>query len=231
MHDDFFTDCEKKYDFKLMAEKMRQFLIKEGVKAADYEPDESIYFDGIAVSYTEHFPILDAPVSYSIHYDTFYGDDSCFSACVGVPRREVEISNMEFKKIATECIKAPGILVSFEERRTNSKYNGYFHVINSVSGKHVMDLDEMQQHLHEVRCVVTDIAAKIFERYSDLYRSGQYNSHAAAAKFEQVNSMADDDRFIVERDYFEELSYDPRNPINFEDTLDLTDLLDSAVLQ
>ena len=225
MYEDIFTDRSKIYDFRLVAEKMRQLLHREGVKTSDFALNESIYYDGVAASYTDFFPILNIPVNYRIHYDSFYGEDSCFSASVGVPKGIIEISDMECREIASECGTNSGMMISFEGRNNDSKYIGIFHLINSVCGRHVLDLDEMQHHLHGVRCVVTEIAHKLFEKYSNLYLTGQFDVHETIAEFEQCNSMFDDDRMIIERDYFKELNYDPHDPVNLEDTIEITDLL------
>ena len=228
MYDDLLTYHNKKYDFKLIAEKLQQLLNKKGVKTDDYELDESGYYDGVAFSYTEHFPMLDLPVNYRIFYDSFYGEDSIFSASVGVPRGKFEISDMECRKIPSQCRSALDMMISFEGRNTDDKYIGIFHVIDSVRGKHVMDLDEMQRHLYEVRCMVTDIAYKLFERCSESYLTGQCDAHATVAKFEQVNSLFNDDRLIIEKDCFEELSDDQHDTIDLKDTIEITELLYSA---
>ena len=227
MNTDLLINYEKKYDFKLIAGTIQQFLTHEGIRTAEYEPDESMYYDGVAVTYMEYFPILKAPVRYRIHYDSFYGEASYFSASIGVPRGESEISDMECRTIATGCMKAAGMMVSFEGCRADKKYDGFFHVIDAVYGKHIMDLDEMQQHMHEVKCVVMDIAKKLFDSYSEMYFNGRCDAHTTVAKFEQVDSMSEDDRVFVERENFEEFSYDPDDPINIEDTLVLTDLLNN----
>ena len=225
MYEGIFEDRSKKYDFNLVIEKMRQLLHRERVKTADFELDESNYYDGLAVSYTENYPILNIPIYYRIHYDSFHGEDSCFSASVGVPEGIIEISDMECREIASECGTNSGMMISFEGRNNDSRYIGIFHLINSVYGRHVLDLDEMQHHLHGVRCVVTEIAHKLFEKNSNLYLTGQCDAHTSIAEFEQSNSLFDDDRMIMERDYFKELCYDPHDPVNLEDTIEITDLL------
>lgn len=83
---DFFNH-DNKCDFQQIADNLRKLLELEGVKVSDFKLSDYSRCDGLAVSFRQEFPLLQAPVEYRIQYNSIYGssEDCFFAASIGVP--------------------------------------------------------------------------------------------------------------------------------------------------
>lgn len=134
---------------------------------------------------------------------------------------------MDCKSIAIDYSGDTDVFVSFEEYHLG-KGIGAFHLIHSINDRHIMDVNDMQKHMSRVRCAVADIVKMLLEKGNEMFANGLCNTSRTVAKFEQISSMHEDDRLIVNKNIFDETSYDPNDPINAEDTIDYTDMFSNS---
>lgn len=219
-------NCESECDFELIVARIKALLALEGVTPLDFKLDNSPLYDGIAVTFNQQFPALQAPVQYRIHYSDspIYGVDCCFAGSIGVPRSIVDLSVSDCVKIASKCNKPSNTIISFEPYH-GGKRLGAFHVMYCISGKHVLEVDDMRNCLYQVRRLIADIANAIFMKSAESFVAGVIGSSGSVAKFKQTNSIYEDDRVIISRDTFDDdLRYGYSDPIDDRDTVDCTEL-------
>lgn len=220
---------EMKCDFQQIYDNLRRLLELENINQSDFVLDNSPKYDEIRVSFVQQFPLFQAPVEHSIQYScsSVFGKDCCYAASVGVPRGEVNISHTDCYEIAAGCSECNDMTVSFE-RYYSGKGIGVFHVIHTIYDKHISDVKDMQDHMHKVRYTIVDIANRLAKKSAELFLNGKCNTSGTLAKFEQLNSIHEDDRMIPIRDLFAEIGYDVNDPINAEDTVDYTEMFTSS---